>query len=539
MTLNRNLINPESVSFKNILSDLQTYLEALPDYSKWKDFYSTGAGVTQLELLSALGAFLQFHAMGQRRESYIDTARVFSSVVNICSILGYPVNRLSAPRIKIQFLNNQNTFWDRSLPLFFYKNLDISLLNSQTLPSGLLERECIIGNWNSLTNTVSENMDYYMVEVPNTQIDNNQFFDTLELFVNNNPVEIVRYSDNMLPNSAVLKTTSNGIVLLFGDGVVGKKVFINDIITFNYVTTQGQLENLLRIEPQEITSQIDSTIQNIEILTPGYSYDSIDKLKLLGPGYLSTKRRMVTDKDHEFILLSYSGSMISTAYQKDIAECCTIYLSYLFDDEHLATIPEKDSIYLYLDDYKVAGTQILLKDPERVGIEVKVTLIVEEGVTQAQIEDEITEIVNRHTFQLNTPFYPGVLTKELSEITGVNRVYIERPVSDRVNSYHNYFKMISLEVVVTSNQKYVVNINPDNDGYWKFFGSGRITTLQQNQLVDSTADFSSILPGAFVISFDTNAKSTVLQVIDLHTLSLSNNVFTEEQQTYEVYSHKI
>ena len=67
-------IENKSLSFDKVLDDLKTYVQSLPDYARWKDFYASSAGATFLELLAGTGAYLSFHSLASRRESYLETA---------------------------------------------------------------------------------------------------------------------------------------------------------------------------------------------------------------------------------------------------------------------------------------------------------------------------------------------------------------------------------------------------------------------------------------------------------------------------------
>ena len=82
------IIDPKSLSFESIKQDLINYVQSRPDYAKWQDFYEGGAGTTQLELFAGVATFLSFHAIGARRETYIETRKLRSSAINICTTLG-------------------------------------------------------------------------------------------------------------------------------------------------------------------------------------------------------------------------------------------------------------------------------------------------------------------------------------------------------------------------------------------------------------------------------------------------------------------
>ena len=101
MTNQFQIIDPTSLSFNSILEDLNEYRK-FTEASKWKDL-SFRAGTTQTELLAGLGTFLGF-TPGARRESYLDSCRLYTSAVNICNINGYSVQSFS-PESKVNLLH--------------------------------------------------------------------------------------------------------------------------------------------------------------------------------------------------------------------------------------------------------------------------------------------------------------------------------------------------------------------------------------------------------------------------------------------------
>jgi hypothetical protein len=145
------IIDPTSLSFENIRQDLIDYIESKPEYDSWRDFFGSSAGLTEIELLSGLGSFLSYHALGARRESYIDTRKLNSSAIGICNTLGYPVNRKSTPRLRLKVNVDSSIYWDRVNALGEWDNRNLSLLSSQTITSGVVYLDVVVGDWNTTT----------------------------------------------------------------------------------------------------------------------------------------------------------------------------------------------------------------------------------------------------------------------------------------------------------------------------------------------------------------------------------------------------
>lgn len=87
------IIDPSSVSFSSILTDLEVYRDSRPDSAKWNTFFEAGTGQTITEEIAALGAFLAYKVITGRRENYLQYAVNKSSVVGIAQYLGYSTFR--------------------------------------------------------------------------------------------------------------------------------------------------------------------------------------------------------------------------------------------------------------------------------------------------------------------------------------------------------------------------------------------------------------------------------------------------------------
>ena len=87
------IINPKSVSFKEIRTDLTTYLNSQPDASQWSLFMQSNAGSNLVDIVAGLAAFLKMETITARRENFIQFAQNRSSVIGHAQFLGYSAYR--------------------------------------------------------------------------------------------------------------------------------------------------------------------------------------------------------------------------------------------------------------------------------------------------------------------------------------------------------------------------------------------------------------------------------------------------------------
>lgn len=470
MAATYRVIDPENLSFENIKSELRAYVQARPDAEVWKDWLESSVGTTVIELLAGLGAFLSFHSFGARRESYLDVAKLYSSAVHLSNILGYPVNRVSAPRLKLQINHASSLFWDRDDPIATWNNRDLSLINSQTIPTGISMIEVVVGTWNNFSWTSTADRDFLILQVVDSGIDNNRFSDTLNLWIDSVPTTLTKYAEEMINMYVLERTDIGSLLLLFGDGTLGPRILSGQEVLLDYVTTDGAL-GVHTIANSEVDPIFDGTITDVVVMEPGSGADSLAKIQLTASGYYQTKRRMCTDEDHVYIFLNYSGDLVSaSAQQKEgFGVCCTVLLSYLFEDEHLVVpaSPEEIAILAFLEEKKIIGEKIELTAPELIEVDLKITLVIEEGYDALVIENLVRSILNELTWSLGTTFHVGEFTTRVGAIKGVIRVYLEKPLDDKELAFNQYLKLaLNHTITVSADRNLVVDVieTPDT-GY--------------------------------------------------------------------------
>lgn len=459
------IIDPQSLSFETVKEDLETYLQSLPDYDSWRDFFESGAGTTVIELMGGIGAFLSYHSISSRRESNINTLHLYSSAVNIANILGYPVNRRVAPQVELTITVTEDVFWDRLDPIAYYGELPVCLETSQQLLTGVDNVvTAVVGEWKEYDYTAAESVDFARLLIQDESVDNS-INSRVVLTINGLPVGLAVHAVDALPTQVVCRTHPDGALLLFGDDVITKKLRKNNILKVTYISTQGKLGVVLSVV--DLAMSVGS-LTAISTLDPGSDRDSLRKIVLLAPGYHSTSRRMVTIPDHAAIVKGFSGDLISANAQKKANVCCTAQVCYLFDDYHTANATEKENIQEYLDEFRVVAEKVEIVDPVQWNLTLTMTCIVDEGTDITELEQSIRDAVDMKTLQLGKTFHiSDVATLILDNVDGVNRVYIELPIKDKSFEYNEYLKLETLNLTVSTDQTLVVEIVPLTgiDGY--------------------------------------------------------------------------
>lgn len=475
-----NILDPTSVDFESIKAQLEAHIKGRPDDDTWSDFVTSGAGQTIVELLAGLGTMLSFHSIGARRESSLEYAQLRSSVISLANNLDYPVNRRSSPRMTLTVNNSTGASisFDKTTPIGTYNNQPVSVLSAKTFSRRGENCRSGIGAMERIYLRLYYEFPYHRILVTGTNIDNDPDREAIPssnyklnvLTVNGNDVSLHKFSENLVKfdgegykDRVIIKTHPDGVLLLFGNGVIGRSLNQNDQVLFSYVEASPVISETI-ISPSSINLESGLQVTAVTVDSLGSDGDSLEKIAFLAPAYHSSKRRMVTESDYANIMMSYSGNLVSAKAQKKTLgdPCCTVECAYLFSDEHELSNVEEVTLQSYLKEFKMVGTSIELLKSTKVGLDMKMTIIIEDGVNLPNLNNDITEIIDNQMMTLGNLVKPGKVMQEVGNLSGVLQVYLSKPVVDTQLLFNQYMKLDTLDLVVSSDRDLV--IDPSYDG---------------------------------------------------------------------------
>lgn len=453
-----SIIDFKSSSYEDILKDTLTYVSNLDDYShKWKDYYEGGAGTTIAELISALGTYLNYTAMMNRRESYLESARLRSSLVNMSSMLGYDINRAKAGTVRIKISSDSQLEWSKWTPIGYYKDNPIHPLKDTIIPAGESYVDVVIGEWKQYKEVSKTSSNFARILIEDN-VDNDRY----ELKINGELVEIVRNAEELDEKKVLMRTFNDGLFLIFCDDKFGRKLNNLDEIEFNYVVPVTNDDITQLTTDLNDYSSVHGTFLSVEIINQLSSADSNEKLRALASGYYSTVKRMITVNDHVYVTLGYPG-IISANAQKHPTKCCTVYVSYLHEKGKLSDAG-KVELYNYLTQYNLLGTNIILVDPVEKLVDVKMLVVVKDISDTTLIRKEITDYVQSLTKKLGGQFTLSALNS--MNFDSLIRIYIKYPIADKRAAYNEYFEINKLDIEFTTNYNILESSGTDKDlGY--------------------------------------------------------------------------
>ncbi len=170
--LSSSIVNSENLSYDSLREDFLTYVQSRSDYGSWKDILESTAGVTLVELLSGFGAYISYHALVARRESYIDQAKQESSVINIANTIGYNANRVEAASITITLRSNSPLTLDRFTPIGSYLGEPLVPLENRSIIPGISQIKLLVGEWRRFIQVINTPSNFQRIFIDDDAVDN-------------------------------------------------------------------------------------------------------------------------------------------------------------------------------------------------------------------------------------------------------------------------------------------------------------------------------------------------------------------------------
>ena len=316
-----------NLDFDQIKTSIKEYLRA---NSTFTDFDFEGSNFSVLIDTLAYNTYITaFNSNMIVNESFLDSATLRENVVSLARNIGYVPRSRTAATAQISFDVQLST--------------DTPTL---TLQAGLVcvgsanDTSYTFSLPNNISTTVSNNVaSFNNINVyqgtflkkqfrVDASLDqkftlNNSYIDTSTISVyvqdDDSPDLGIEYSlvDNIINVDAsseiylIQEIQDEKYELLFGDGVIGKKLKNNSIITVTYIVTDGKGGNgasLFSFSGSIVdANNIFPSLGNIRITTnqssqDGSDIESIDSVKYFAPRIYSSQHRAVTARDYEAII---------------------------------------------------------------------------------------------------------------------------------------------------------------------------------------------------------------------------------------------
>ena len=389
-----------NLDFEQIKTTLKDYLKAQSDFT---DYDFEGSAISNLiDVLAYNTYYTAFNTNMVVNELFIDSASLRDNVVAIAKQLGYTPKSKTSPTAYVDFtVDYSNPTSDVELNLqagsgfiSTYDNTIYQYVVEETVKAPVANNKAIFTNvplregtrvsQTFIVDTASKSQKFIL---DNPDIDANTIsvtvYPTGGSF--NEPYLI---ANNILGVDSTSKVffleeiADDRYELIFGDGVLGKKLENNAKIVVNYISTSGAVSNGVKtfvftgvlVNESDVTpNSYNVTINSSVPAAGGEDQETTDRIKFNAPKTFGTQDRAVTAEDYGAIVRNIypatSDIIIFGGEDQDPPDYGKVFVVLKPTDASYLTSLTKNKIVEELKKYVVASVEPVIVDPAVLHVE--------------------------------------------------------------------------------------------------------------------------------------------------------------------------
>ena len=435
-----------NLDFDQIKTSIKDYLRA---NSTFTDFDFEGSNFSILIDTLAYNTYITaFNSNMIVNESFLDSATMRENVVSLARNIGYVPRSKTAATARISFTANfgESIDEDDDFTIATLKaglacignanETNYVLSISENISAPVVVKQVADGSMNYIASfediDVKEGIFLTRIFNVNASLDqrfvlNNKGIDTstIKVYVKasnesglGNEYSLVENILNIDSSSEIYliqEVQDQRYELLFGDGYIGKKLNNSDIITVQYITTDGkegngigknnslqfagkivQLDTQTDTEIAKTLSKVPEVVTN-QVSQNGSSIESIDSIKYYAPRIYSSQYRAVTPRDYEAIIKKIYPETESVAVvggeEMDPPEFGNVLISIKPKNGTFVSDFNKSRILSQLKQYTVSGINQKIEDLKLLYVEI-VSGVYYDNNKVSNIQSLRTQVIN-------------------------------------------------------------------------------------------------------------------------------------------------
>ena len=319
-----------NLDFADIKVALKEYMREQTDFT---DYDFEGSAISQiLDVLAYNTYYTAFNTNMVVNEMFLDSATLRDNVVSLAKQLGYTPKSITSPKASVSMALTFSgtapaevsikkgsgfvTNFDGSLYRYVLKeNMRVSVVNSVATFTDIPIYEGSQITTSTLVN--STNSQRFIID--NSGVDIN----TLTVKILQAPTSSIfteyKQANNILDVGAndnvyfISEIDDEKYEIFFGDGILGKKLEPNNVVSMSYIITNGPKTNGAKtftfnglMEDENgttITLPFSiSSISTTSVASGGADIETIDKIKYNAPKFYGSQNRAVTGNDYKAIV---------------------------------------------------------------------------------------------------------------------------------------------------------------------------------------------------------------------------------------------
>ena len=320
-------LNISELDFDTIKANLKEFLNNQDEFTDY-DFEGSGLSVL-IDLLSYNTHYNAYLANMVVNEMFLDSAVKRSSAVSIAKHLGYTPGSARGSRAVVNITVSSPTGLPDTLVLPRYSSFSTTIngtnytfLNTEEVTaqpvSGLYTFNSVSlveGTQFEINHVVADPGPSEKYEIPNENVDTTTLLVTVQNSASDLATEAYTLSTditNIASDSKVYFLEENPFgkfQIFFGDGVLGKKLTLGNIVKIRYLAVTGSSTNTSNTVSQQFSITSIGGSSNVSISTAsnptsGAEKEDISSIKFKAPRVNAARNRAVTSEDYEALITS-------------------------------------------------------------------------------------------------------------------------------------------------------------------------------------------------------------------------------------------
>ncbi len=376
-----NNLNVTELDFDQIKDNLKNFLK---QQSEFNDYNFEGSGLSTL--LDVLAYNTHYNAMAAHyslNEAFLDSAQIRGNVVTRAKMLGYVPRSIISPRATISFEVDASATAENQRPsemtlprgtkfsttvqgeTYEYISLEshtVTITADNKYVFNLIE--IAEGTYSTIQFRVDNDIESQKFQIPDEDVDTSTLrvrtqaneksqrsdvYNRFESLLNLDSTSLIYY---------IQENTSGKYEVYFGDDVIGNKPENNNVVTLDYIYTQGPESNgadnfqftgtLAKNDGQSLVDALYSTPITVKISGSGAERESIESIRFNAPLTFTAQNRAVTSDDYRAIILKSFANIASISTwggeDNDPVDFGKVYVCIKPLTEEVLTSQEKDTI---------------------------------------------------------------------------------------------------------------------------------------------------------------------------------------------------
>jgi len=469
-----------NLDFDQIKESIKDYLRANSDFTGF-DFEGSNFSVL-IDTLAYNTYITAFNSNMVVNESFLDSATLRENVVSLARNIGYVPKSRSAAKAYVTFTTTVN---GSSSPTLTLKKglVCVGSANDTSYTFSILEdiqRSADQGVATFDNIKISEGIFLTKQFSVDSSLDqkfilNNSFIDTstIKVYVKNESDTGLGQEYNLINN--ITNITGSSYVyliqeiqdekyeLLFGDGLIGKKLETGEIITVNYLVTSGKDgngssrfsfsgnivdSNGNSVSPEPFSVNTNQSSQN------GGDIESIDSVKYFAPRIYSAQNRAVTGRDYESIVKTIYPDAESVSVvggeELDPPKFGTVEISIKPKNGFLVSEFNKSRILSQIKQYSISGINQKIVDLKLLYVEIESFIYYNDSMvsTPENLKSKIINSITGYSKSTNMNKFGGrfrysqvlktIDNTDTSITSNITRVTVRRNLFTLLNQFAQY-----------------------------------------------------------------------------------------------------